>query len=289
MKDNHSRIAELRPWFHNLHLPDGSETAPDHFLGDFPAYKWAEIAPFLPEDMGGWSALDIGCNAGFYSLELARRGAMVTAVDSNAVYLQQARWAAGQFGLSDRISFRQMQIYDLARTTAVFDLVLFLGVFYHLRYPLLGLDIAVRKAGRQLIFQTLTMPGDEELAIPEDLPFDARQQLRHPGWPKMAFIEHSLADDPTNWWAPNEAAVQAMLRSSGLKVIARPGTETYLCEPDADHPSCTTTWDREEYEAVIGGRRRQQRRTGLRTIRPGYNCPLPEGRHDFGPRMTEVL
>ena len=74
------RIEALRPWFHNLHLPDGSQTAPDHPLGDFPAYKWQEIAPTLPEDLGGWRVLDIGCNAGFYSLELARRGAVVTAI-----------------------------------------------------------------------------------------------------------------------------------------------------------------------------------------------------------------
>jgi tRNA (mo5U34)-methyltransferase len=299
MKENHPRgtgrggerarrIAELQPWFHNLHLPDGSQTAPEHFLGDFPAYKWAEIAPFLPEDMSGWSALDIGCNAGFYSIELARRGARVTAIDLNAHYLKQARWAAAEFGLEGRITFRRMQIYDLARTSAVYDLVLFLGVFYHLRYPLLGLDITVRKTGRQLIFQTLTMPGDEPLTVVQDLPLDGRQQLLHPGWPKMAFIEHSLADDPTNWWAANDAGVQAMLRSSGLKVIARPGAEIYLCEPDPDHPSCTTTWDREEYEAATGRRRRPA--AGARAMRPGHLRSHQTGSHAFNClRGTEVL
>ena len=71
--DLEQRIKELSPWFHNLHLPDGTQTAPDHFLGDFPSYKWREIASCLPEDLTGWRALDIGCNAGFYSFELARR------------------------------------------------------------------------------------------------------------------------------------------------------------------------------------------------------------------------
>ncbi len=74
-------LAALGPWFHNLHLPDGRETAPDHPLGDFPAYKWREIATALPDDLTGWRALDVGCNAGFYSFELARRGADVLAVD----------------------------------------------------------------------------------------------------------------------------------------------------------------------------------------------------------------
>ena len=45
------------------------QTAPDHFLGDFPRFKWLEIAPHIPEDLKGWRVLDIGCNAGFYSFE----------------------------------------------------------------------------------------------------------------------------------------------------------------------------------------------------------------------------
>ena len=67
-------IAALGPWFHNLHLPDGTQTVPDHFLGDFPTFKWEQIRDYLPADLAGWTALDIGCNAGFYSFELARRG-----------------------------------------------------------------------------------------------------------------------------------------------------------------------------------------------------------------------
>jgi tRNA (mo5U34)-methyltransferase len=59
-----------------------------------------------------------------------------------------------------------------------------------------------------------------------------RTPLLDPGWPKMAFIEHRLAGDETNWWAANHAAVEAMLRSSGLRVDARPGHEIYLCSPD---------------------------------------------------------
>src|SRR4051812_27880454 len=109
------KILELAPWFHNLHLPDGTQTAPEHFLGDFPSFKWLEIASWIPEDLNGWTALDIGCNAGFYSFELARRGARVVGIDRDPHYLAQAQWAAGQFGLEDRVEFRHMQIYDLAQ------------------------------------------------------------------------------------------------------------------------------------------------------------------------------
>ena len=84
-----SMIERLGPWFHNLHLPDGTQTAPDHRLGDFPRYKWEVLHPHLPASLEGWTALDLGCNAGFYTFELARRGAKVTAIDLDEHYLTQ--------------------------------------------------------------------------------------------------------------------------------------------------------------------------------------------------------
>jgi tRNA (mo5U34)-methyltransferase len=224
-------IAALGPWFHNLHLPGGRRTAPDHPLGDFPAFKWRQIAGSIPADLSGWTALDIGCNAGFYSFELARRGAQVTGLEIDEHYLAQARWAADELGLAGRVEFRRGTVYDLAREGASYDLVLFLGVLYHLRYPLLALDGVARSVRRLLVLQTLTMPGEERLETPRDLPLDARGRLRDPGWPAMAFVERALAGDPTNWWAPDAACVEAMARSAGLEVLERPAHEFWLCRP----------------------------------------------------------
>jgi tRNA (mo5U34)-methyltransferase len=225
-------IAELAPWFHNLHLPGGVETAPDHPLGDFPAFKWRQLAAALPADLGGWTALDVGCNAGFYSFELARRGAHVTAIDADEHYLRQARWARARLGLEDRVDLRRLSVYDLARTGERFDLVLFLGVLYHLRYPLLALDLLAEKTRRLLALQTLTMPAEEPAAPPPpDLPFEERDRLAASGWPRMAFVEKGLAGDPTNWWVPNEACVEAMLRSAGLEIAGRPGHELWVSRP----------------------------------------------------------
>lgn len=224
-------VQQLGPWFHNLHLPDGSQTAPGHGLGDFPTNKWLQIAPHLPGDLSGWTVLDIGCNAGFYSMELARRGAEVTAIDHDPHYLRQARWAAAQFGMAANIRFQQMQIYDLARSPETYDLVWFMGVLYHLRYPMLGLDIVTRKAKRMMVFQTMTAPGEDVIEPPADLELGQRSRMNEPGWPTMAFIERRLANDPTNWWAPNHACVEAMLRSCGWHASSRPAHEIYLCEP----------------------------------------------------------
>jgi tRNA (mo5U34)-methyltransferase len=247
--------AAFAPWFHNLHLPDGSQTAPHHPLGDFPAFKWRDIGAHLPENLTGWTALDIGCNSGFYSIELAKRGALVTAIDKDPHFLRQARWAVEQFRLSGRIEIREAQVYDLVAWEQRFDLILFLGVFYHLRYPLLGLDIVAEKVKRRLVFQTLTMPGEEVEAAPDDFSIDERERMTQPGWPKMAFIEKELAGDWTNWWAPNHACVEAMLRTSGLRVTARPGHEIYVCEPAGDSVRAARTLDPDELRAATGASR----------------------------------
>jgi tRNA (mo5U34)-methyltransferase len=227
-------LRRLGPWFHNLHLPGGVQTAPEHPLGDFPSYKWKVVAEHIPERLDGWTALDIGCNAGFYTFELARRGAEVVGVDHDERYLAQARWAAERLDLADRVELRRGEVYDLGRSEERWDLVLFMGVLYHLRYPLLGLDVMARKTRKLMVFQSLMLPGEETVESTGGLGLDDRDALLQPGWPSMAFLEHDLADDPTNWWVPNRAAVEAMLRSTGMHVLARPEREIFVCRPEPD-------------------------------------------------------
>jgi tRNA (mo5U34)-methyltransferase len=189
----------------------------------------------------------------FYSFELAKRGAYVTGIDVEPLFLRQAEWAAHELGLEHRVECRRMQIYDLAHLTESWDLVLFMGVFYHLRYPLLGLDLVAEKVRRLMIFQTLTMPGEEVFDGTEaDRDINDRAAFAAPGWPKMAFIEHTFSGDITNWWAPNHAGVEAMLRSSGLRVVGRPGHEIYLCEPETAEPVWTHTRGRAELLSATG-------------------------------------
>jgi tRNA (mo5U34)-methyltransferase len=245
-------IDRLAPWFHNLHLPDGTQTVPNHALGDFPANKWRVLEPHIPADLTGWRVLDIGCNSGFYSFKLAERGAEVLGIDSDSHYLAQAHWAAEQFGFGERVQFRQMQVYDLAHIQDEFDLVLFMGVFYHLRYPMLGLDIVAQKTRRLMVFQSLRLPGMEVADDPGDYDLLDRTPLMREGVPRMVFIEHRLANDPTNWWVPNHAGIEAMLRAAGMQIAARLGHEMYVCAPDPEHPSAMTTWNRAEYLAAVG-------------------------------------
>lgn len=245
-------IKKLKPWFHNVHLPDGTETAPNHFLGDFPAFKWNEIKNEIPQDLSGKSVLDVGCNAGFYSIELAKRGAMVTAIDLDPHYLKQAKWVAEQWGLQEHIEFRQWQVYDLSKINRYYDIVWFMGVFYHLRYPLLALDILAEKTREMLVFQTLSMPGDKVMVPQEDYHIHDREKMLEDGWPKMAFIEKRFNNDPTNWWAPNKAGIEALLRSSGFKIISNPSHEIYICSPDKENPGVIQLWNRSEFLSATG-------------------------------------
>lgn len=221
-------IAALGPWFHNLRI-GGIETAPDHFLGDHPREKWDAVSHVLPDDLGGRSVLDIGCNAGFFALEMKRRGAgRVLGIDSDPHYLRQARFAVSMAGAD--IELRQMSVYDLPRLGERFDLVLFMGVFYHLRHPLLALDIIHEHAADDLmLFQSLQRGADGGGAVAADYPFDERDLFEREDAPRLHFVEHSFAGDPTNWFIPNAPAAAAMLRSAGFILEARPAADVLLC------------------------------------------------------------
>src|SRR5512134_240849 len=134
--DIQRRVDALGEWFHNIDLA-GVKTAPGHFLGDYPSVLWRHIAPGLPLNLAGKTVLDIGCNAGFYSIELKRRGAArVVGLDTSDRYLAQARFAAEVCGVD--IEFRRLSVYDIAKLAERFDIVLLMGVLYHLRHPLLA-------------------------------------------------------------------------------------------------------------------------------------------------------
>jgi tRNA (mo5U34)-methyltransferase len=222
------RVLALGDWFHNLNLA-GVPTAPEHFLGDYPAVKWRKFAQALPSDLTGASVLDVGCNAGFYSFELKRRGAArVLGIDPDARYLAQARLAAEVNGLD--VEFRQLPVWQVGKLRERFDVVLFLGVLYHLRHPLLALDLLREHVvGDLLVFQSLQRGSDGSKALSSDYPFSERDVFEQREYPKLHFVEHRYADDPTNWWIPNAACSQAMLRSAGFEIVSRPETEVYVC------------------------------------------------------------
>ena len=223
-----TRVEELGEWFHNIDL-HGVMTAPHHFLGDYPSFKFRNFAHAIPEDLSGKSVLDIGCNGGFYSIEMKRRGAArVVGIDSDDGYLKQARFAAEVLGFE--IEFRNLSVYDVGQLGERFDVVIFMGVLYHLRHPLLALDLLHEHVTKDLlIFQSLQRGSEEVFPVEEDYPFAETGIFEKEGFPLMYFIEKSYSQDPTNWWFPNRACVEAMLRSSGFLIQERAEQEVFIC------------------------------------------------------------
>ena len=233
------RVRELGPWFHNLRLGAGGEvqTAPDHPLGDFPSNFWQFFRNAVPEDLSGQSVLDIGCNAGFYSFEMKRRGAArVLGIDHDPAYLAQARFARDQLGLHD-VEFRQLEVYDVDKLGEQFDLVIFMGVLYHLRHPLYALEKVAGLVRGRLLFQTMERGSWEVADVAEDYPITERDVFFDERFPRLYFVERRYAGDPTNWWIPNPAASMAMLRSCGLRIVDRPCHEVYVCEHAPSPPN----------------------------------------------------
>ncbi|MBV8568706.1 MAG: DUF1698 domain-containing protein, partial [Methylobacteriaceae bacterium] len=169
------------------------------------------------------------CNGGFYSIEMKRRGAKrVLGVDFDEDYLAQARFAADVAG--QEIEFRQLSVYDVGALGERFDIVLFMGVLYHLRHPLLALDL-VREhvVGDLLVFQSMQRGSPEIAPVADDYPFCNHELFNAGSFPKLHFVEHRYAGDPTNWWVPNRACVEAMLRSAGFVIVSHPEAEVYVC------------------------------------------------------------
>ena len=221
-------IERLGPWFHNIDLL-GVQTAPRHFLGDYPSLKWQNFERALPGDLSGKSVLDIGCNGGFYSIEMKKRGAArVVGIDHDEQYLEQARFAARVLDFD--IEFHKLSVYKLADLREQFDLVLFMGVFYHLRHPLLALDLLYEHVAKDLlVFQSLQRGSDEVERVEQDYPFTEQAIFNQPGYPKLHFVEDRYTNDPTNWWFPNLACSEALLRSAGFRILEHPEAEVFIC------------------------------------------------------------
>jgi tRNA (mo5U34)-methyltransferase len=122
-------------------------------------------------------------------------------------------------------------VYDVAKLEEKFDVVLFLGVLYHLRHPLLALDLLRQHVTRDLLLVQTLLRGS--LAPPRewenDYSFEETEVFHDPRWPKMHFVEHEYAHDWTNWWIPDRACAAAMLRSAGFAIQDNPMPQVFVC------------------------------------------------------------
>ena len=204
--------AAATKWFHTMDIGHGIETQG--------VYDPRTRLPYLklPASLSGKHVLDIGAWDGFYSFECERRGAAsVLATDSFC-------WSGGGWGskagfdlahrsLGSKVETREIDVMDMsAEAVGQFDLVLLLGVLYHMRHPLLCLEKVASVTKDLLILETEV----DLLSIQR---------------PAMAFYESAeVNQDDTNWFGPNPPCVTAMLRAVGFEdvtVFHRPPSLPY--------------------------------------------------------------
>ncbi len=228
--DAHARLRTilkvLEPWRHNVQLTDGIRTLPEDF--DYPATRWNVIAPYIPSDLSGKTVLDIGCHCGFFSTQLKRRGAeRVVGIDVVPNSLAQARFLSHWFDLP--MELLQFDAYGISELGA-FDIVLFLGVLYHMKHPLYALEQIAKICKETMYFQSVILCNTEEFEPEKDYSSRQRAVFDHPAYPKLYFIETSLDGDASNWWGATRSCLKAMLRTSGFRIQDTSNPEIFVCE-----------------------------------------------------------
>ncbi len=210
-------------WFHKMDLGGGITTGgwSDPAVDKLPYFG-------LPEDMSGARVLDIGCAEGFFTFEAERRGAaQVIAIDSFPDSVRRFHIAREALGMSSQAYLTN--VYDLSlKTFGSFDIVMYFGVSYHLRHPLLALEKIFEVCSGTVLMQTNSFAND---ALGE-----SAASLFHPFGIESGPPEARVLD-PTVFWVPNAACVAAMLAHVGFVNIEGGETETVASVFRAECPT----------------------------------------------------
>jgi tRNA (mo5U34)-methyltransferase len=226
-------VRALGWWYQAFELPGGVMTSPGNPPAYSPETRWKLIEPFVPESLAGKTVLDVGGNAGYFSIQMMQRGARrCVIVEPFVEFAAQARYVAGVYGFDIEVVSEDVHTWCLT-TEERFDYVIFLGLFYHLKYPVIVLDRLAEMTRERMYFQSHIVGDEGEFETRTDYtPGSDDPILSNPAFPRMAFIENLYNGDPTNWWIPNPTALEPLLRSAGMKVIARPHAQVLVAEPD---------------------------------------------------------
>jgi len=200
-------VDKVEYWWHTIDLGDGVVT---------PGFTRLEVhhlrSSAIPKDLKGKTVLDIGAWDGYYSFECERRGAKVIAIDKFQHGKGSQGFETAKKILNSKVRHYKMDLYDLPKIKRKFDVVLFFGVFYHLKYPLKALEIIFSKTNQLLILESHYIKTKVQ-------------------FPVMRFYpKNELANDFTNWYGPNIQCLKEMLKTTGFKKVRV--FKTYLNTPD---------------------------------------------------------
>jgi tRNA (mo5U34)-methyltransferase len=223
-----SRELAALGWYHSMELPTGEIIKGYNPISEL---KQRYEGFNLPKDLSGKRALDIGAWDGWFSFELEEHGAEVVATD--VVDLETFRHAHRLKG--SKVRYETATVYDLPKLgLGTFDVVLFLGVLYHVRHPLLALEAVCAMCRDMVLIDSFVVdPGESRLS--------------QPLIPSMEFYElDELGNQLDNWYGPSTECLQAMIRSSGFVRPQLLGVRYQHAqviafrhwEPEPEHPIC---------------------------------------------------
>ncbi len=206
-------------WYHSIELPNG-EVTPGLQTIDQLRLRARQFP--IPDDLRGKRVLDIGAWDGWFSFEMERRGASVVAVDS----VRSEKFLYARDRLRSKVEYHISDVYDLRPSElGVFDIVLFLGVLYHVKNPVLALErVCAMSRGLVCVESFVTDDGSDPGAKP-----------------CMEFYETTeLCGQFDNWVGPNVACLLSFCRTAGFAQVS---LESVL--DNRAHVTCTRTWSRE--------------------------------------------
>jgi len=212
-----SRIAALGPWFHSIDLGNGLTTK-GYTIGsepaDHPRGTWEFVKRALPADLAGKTVLDVGCNAGFYSIQAKRRSAArVLGIDASGRAIRQAIMVRDILGLD--IDYRRMSVYAISPLNiGTFDVTLALGLLYHCKHLILAVERLFLVTRGLAIIESAVLPERASSAV--DSPaLGGIGRLLHP----VAYVANSsiVQESVYNWFIPSASALLAILTDVGFQ------------------------------------------------------------------------
>jgi tRNA (mo5U34)-methyltransferase len=211
-----AELQRLQPWFHRIDLGGGVFTKTESAIGEpieHPEPTWETVKVCLPGDLSGQTVLDVGCNAGFYSIEMKRRGATrVLGVDSQRNLIRQATFVREVLGLD--IEYQRLSVYDLdPHVLGQFDVTLALGLIYHCKHLVLALEKLFAITRELLVIETAIYPPEKS---PPSFVYNVGgiQPILHP----LAYVENpaDAKEAIYNWFLPSVDALCALLENVGF-------------------------------------------------------------------------
>jgi tRNA (mo5U34)-methyltransferase len=214
------RIDALKPWFHSIDLGNGIRIERDPVHGGdrkYPENLWKKLRELLPRDIQGLRIIDVGCNAGYVSVEMKRGGAAyVLGIEGFPQHLEQAKLVRDILQID--LDLRGLNVYQITEELGQFDIALFLGVLYHLKHPLLALETLAKVTKGLLVIESAILP---ELS-PSNRPIIDYGGPTH----ELRFVVNKPGVEALqNWFIPSLSCLKAFLQTIGFGRIVAESAE----------------------------------------------------------------